>query len=84
MINKKVQHKKDILRYSFKKKNMFLVSRAMTLPNGLKIQKDIIRHPGAALIVPFLTPDKVIILRQFRSTLNKYLYEFPAGTLEPG
>jgi ADP-ribose pyrophosphatase len=76
--------KNDILRYTFKKKPIYLVSRKMTIPNGLKIEKDIILHPGAALMVPFLTHDKVIILRQYRSTLDKYLYEFPAGTLEPG
>ncbi len=79
---KSAQFKKDILRYKFKKKNVFLVSRNMTLPNGLKITKDLVIHPGAALIVPFLTHDKIIIIRQFRSTLKKYLYEFPAGTLE--
>ncbi len=76
--------KKDILRHTFKKKNMFLVSRARTIPNGMTIEKDIILHPGAALIVPFLTADSLVILRQYRSTLDKYLYEFPAGTLEPG
>lgn len=76
--------KNDVLRYQFKKKNIFLITRKMTIPNGMKIEKDIVLHPGAALIVPFLSADKVVILRQYRSTLNKYLYEFPAGTLEPG
>lgn len=75
---------KDILRYKFKKKNVSLVSRNMTLPNGLKVTKDLVIHPGAALIVPFLAKDKIVLIRQFRSTLNKYLYEFPAGTLEAG
>jgi ADP-ribose pyrophosphatase len=36
------------------------------------------------LIVPFLSRDRLIILRQFRSAVNRYLYEFPAGTLEIG
>lgn len=76
--------KNDVLRYQFKKKKIFLITRKMTIPNGMMIEKDIILHPGAALIVPFLSPDKVVILRQYRSTINKYLYEFPAGTLEPG
>lgn len=75
---------KEVLKYRFKKKNMFLVQRSMVLPNGLSVVKDIILHPGASLIVPFLTRDKVVMLRQYRSTFNKYLYEFPAGTLEPG
>ncbi|MCB9771116.1 MAG: NUDIX hydrolase [Candidatus Omnitrophica bacterium] len=76
--------KKDIIRYKFKKKSVSLVTRFMTIPNGMKIEKDIILHPGAALIVPFLSADKVVILRQYRSVFNQYLYEFPAGTLEPG
>jgi ADP-ribose pyrophosphatase len=76
--------KKDVLRYKFKKKDVFLVTRAIRLPNGLEIEKDLIVHPGAAMIIPFLSADKLIILRQYRSTLNKYLYEFPAGTIDPG
>ncbi len=79
---KKSLPKKDILRYKFKKKNVFLVSRSMTLPNGMEITKDLVLHPGAALIVPFLSKDNLVILRQYRSTFKQYLYEFPAGTLE--
>jgi ADP-ribose pyrophosphatase len=78
----KSRPKKDILRYKFKKKNVFLVSRSMTLPNGMEITKDLVLHPGAALIVPFLSKDKLVILRQYRSTFKQYLFEFPAGTLE--
>ena len=39
-------------------------------------------HPGASLIIPFLTKDKVIMLRQLRPVINSYIYELPAGTLE--
>ncbi|MCU0666967.1 MAG: NUDIX hydrolase [Candidatus Omnitrophica bacterium] len=42
----------------------------------------IIKHPGAALIVPFLGNGKVVMLRQYRPVIKKYLYELPAGTLE--
>ena len=83
MSMKKSMKSKDVLRYAFKKKNVFLVSRKMVLPTGMKITKDLVIHPGAALIVPFLSKDKVVILRQYRSTFGQYLYEFPAGTLEP-
>jgi ADP-ribose pyrophosphatase len=44
----------------------------------------VIKHPGAVLVAPFLSGDKVVILRQFRPVIGKYLYELPAGTLEPG
>ena len=42
----------------------------------------IIKHPGAVLIVPFINNNEVVLLRQFRRVIGKYLYELPAGTLE--
>lgn len=51
------------------------------LPNGYTTSIDIIKHPGAALIIPFLTPGRLIMLRQFRPVLNGYLFELPAGTI---
>jgi len=56
--------------------------RRMTLPNGHCVNVEIVRHRGAVLIVPFLSEDTLIILRQFRPVIGRYLYEFPAGTLE--
>ncbi len=54
-----------------------------TLPNGIVKTVEMIDHPGAVLIVPFLSPRRIILLRQFRPTLNKYIYEFPCGTIDP-
>lgn len=54
------------------------------LPNGYVVELDIIEHPGASLIVPFLSKDRIIILRQFRPVINRYIYEFPAGTFNKG
>ena len=53
------------------------------LPNGKITTIDVIWHPGAVLIVPFVNKNSVIFLRQYRAVLEKYLYEFPAGTLDP-
>lgn len=52
------------------------------LPNGYVATYEMIKHPGAALIVPFLAKDKVIMLRQLRPVINSYIYELPAGTLD--
>jgi len=41
----------------------------------------VIRHPGAALIVPFLDNNTVIFIRQYRPVINGYIWELPAGTL---
>jgi ADP-ribose pyrophosphatase len=61
-----------------------LEHKKIPLPNGYIVQMDVIKHLGAALIVPFLNRDKVILLRQYRPVIQKYLYELPAGTAEKG
>lgn len=61
-----------------------LEHKKIKLPNGYIVKMDVIKHLGAALIVPFLNRDKVILLRQYRPVIKKYLYELPAGTAEKG
>lgn len=51
------------------------------LPNGYLATFEMIKHPGAALIVPFIAKDRIIMLRQLRPVINSYIYELPAGTL---
>jgi ADP-ribose pyrophosphatase len=68
----------------FKGKLLSLFKEKVRLPNGYIAKLEVIKHPGAALIVPFLTENKVIILKQFRPVIDSYLYELPAGTLEKG
>jgi ADP-ribose pyrophosphatase len=48
-----------------------------------------IRHPGASAIVPFLsdatgTDPQLLLIRQYRYAAGQYLYEIPAGRLDPG
>ena len=57
-----------------------LFKQKRRLPNGYLATLDIIEHPGAVLIIPFLKPGELIMLKQFRPVLNKYLFELPAGT----
>jgi ADP-ribose pyrophosphatase len=58
-------------------------------PDGSEAQVEIVRHPGASAVVPFLTdPDgedpQILLLRQYRYAAGGYLYEIPAGRLDPG
>lgn len=55
----------------------------ITLPNGATTNLDIIRHPGAALMVP-LIEDQVIMIKQYRHAVGKFIWELPAGTLNSG
>jgi len=51
--------------------------------DGKVFKRQLVRHPGAVVIVPILG-DKVIFERQFRFSIGGYLLELPAGTLEKG
>ena len=70
--------------YQFKGKLIKVQSMTRRLPNGHLARLDVIEHPGAVLIVPFLDPQHLIFIHQFRPVLNTYLYELPAGTLNLG
>lgn len=54
------------------------------LPHGYVATYEMIKHPGAALIVPFLSKDEVVLIRQLRPVIGGYIYELPAGTLDKG
>ena len=66
----------------FKGRFINLVVKKVRLPNGYVATLETIKHPGAALIVPFVARDKVILLRQYRAVIGSYIYELPAGTLD--
>jgi ADP-ribose pyrophosphatase len=60
----------------------FEVNR-LRLPIGVEGDWECIRHPGGALAVP-VTPDgKLVLVNQYRFTVQGRLLEFPAGTVEP-
>lgn len=49
-----------------------------------RLVREVIVHPGAAVIVPLLEGDRVVMVRQYRRAAGKTLLELPAGTLTPG
>lgn len=56
----------------------------VTLPNGVVTTLDVIRHPGAAAVVPVTDQGHVVLIRQYRYAVDDRIWEIPAGTLEPG
>jgi ADP-ribose pyrophosphatase len=56
----------------------------VTLPNGASVELEVVRHPGAAAIVPLKNDHTVILIRQYRLAARGYIYEIPAGKLHPG
>jgi ADP-ribose pyrophosphatase len=54
----------------------------VSLPNGSAIDMEIIRHPGAAAIVPLTGNHEILMLRQYRHAIGTYWWEIPAGTFD--
>jgi ADP-ribose pyrophosphatase len=52
-------------------------------PDGSEIIRDVVEHPGAAVILPQLDDGRIVLIRNFRRTVGRVLWELPAGTLEP-
>lgn len=58
-----------------------LINIEVELPNGNLSNRDIIKHPGACAIIPFINENEVILVEQFRKPLERTLLEIPAGKL---
>ncbi|MEO8315278.1 MAG: NUDIX hydrolase [Pseudomonadota bacterium] len=54
------------------------------LPNGETARYEIVHHPGGAAIVAVDTEQRVCLLHQFRPAAPGWVWELPAGRLEPG
>ncbi len=55
----------------------------LRLPNQSEGDWECIRHPGGALAVPVTPEGKLVLVRQYRFTVQGRILEFPAGTVEP-
>ncbi len=58
-------------------------------PNGETGELEMIRHPGAAAVLPLLSPPQardpqILMIRQYRYAAGGPIWEVPAGRLEPG
>lgn len=58
-------------------------------PNGSTGQLEMVRHPGAAAVVPFLSDPRgddpeILLIRQFRHAADDFIWEIPAGKLDGG
>lgn len=55
----------------------------VTLPSGHTIDMEIVRHPGSVVLLPMPTPGEVILIRQYRYSIDRWIWELPAGSLKP-
>jgi ADP-ribose pyrophosphatase len=58
-------------------------------PDGSTGEIEMVRHPGASAVVPFLSDPagddpQILLIKQYRYAAEQYLYEIPAGRLDAG
>lgn len=56
-------------------------------PNGSTGELEMVRHPGAAAVVPFLSDPagadpEILLIKQYRYAADEFIYEIPAGKLD--
>jgi ADP-ribose pyrophosphatase len=59
-----------------------VVKRFITGRSGSQIERHIVVHPGAVVILPVLSDNRVVLIRQHRVAVDSELIELPAGTRE--
>jgi ADP-ribose pyrophosphatase len=68
----------------YKGRILDLARETHRMPDQREARFEIIQHPGGAAALPVLADGRLILIRQFRPAAEGYIYEIPAGRLEPG
>ena len=68
----------------FKGRVIDVARERIALPNGRQVDLEIVRHPGGAAVVALDVARRVCLLRQYRHAGDGWLWELPAGKLDPG
>lgn len=61
-----------------------VVRDKVRLPNGKISTREVVRHRGAACVVPVKDDGKIVFVRQYRYAIAAHTIEIPAGKLDPG
>jgi ADP-ribose pyrophosphatase len=57
---------------------------AVDLKTGFKIKRAVVRHRGSAVMMAVDEKKRILLVRQYRLPAGKYLWELPAGSVDPG
>jgi ADP-ribose pyrophosphatase len=69
---------------SFKGRIFTVTVDRVTVPNGRTVTFDMVRHPGSVVLLPMQDDGRVVLIRQYRYALDRWIWELPAGSLDAG
>src|SRR5918996_1283530 len=55
----------------------------LAFADGRSVTMEVVRHRGSVVLLPMTAPDRILLVRQYRYVVDRWLWELPAGTLEP-
>jgi ADP-ribose pyrophosphatase len=76
----KIVSSKEIL----KNKLFTVVDEIAHDPSGFEIHRNIVRHPGSAVMLAVDATERILLVKQFRLPAEQELWELPAGRIDPG
>lgn len=59
-------------------------SDRVRLPHGPETTLDVVRHPASVVLLPMPDPEHIVLARQFRYAIRRWIWELPAGSVDPG
>lgn len=51
-------------------------------PDGRIVRMEVVRHRGSVVLLPMTAADRILLVRQYRYVVDRWLWELPAGTRE--
>jgi ADP-ribose pyrophosphatase len=74
-------------KMTFRGRVFHVTSDRVLEPNGVTATRDVIRHSGSVVILPVEYGEaepRILLERQYRYAANQYMWELPAGRIDPG
>jgi ADP-ribose pyrophosphatase len=74
-------------RVTYRAPVFHVTSEIVKEPTGITARRDLVRHPGSVVVLPIdeTGPEpKILLERQFRYAAGRFLWELPAGSMDPG
>ncbi len=80
----KISHKVISKDFYFKAKNVDLKIETLNFINGASGKYGSINHPGSCMAIPISDSGNLLMVKQYRFSVGRYIYEFPSGKIEKG
>jgi ADP-ribose pyrophosphatase len=71
-------------RTAFRGRVLTVTVERVRLPKGIERDLEVVRHPASVVLLVVPEPGHLVLVKQYRHPVAQWLWELPAGTLEPG